>query len=102
MAGGADVQGMSLPGTGKGQRQYHGRAPYGTASRVGPYATKLMLASGAGCEADDMASVLMTGGVPLGAALTLVGLICAFFVWLASGGAAGLRGVSWSLVPLVA
>lgn len=49
-----------------------------------------------------MASELMTTGLPLGAALTLVGLIISFFVWRSKGSAAGLRGVSWSLVPLAA
>ena len=49
-----------------------------------------------------MASELMTAGLPLGAALTLVGLIISFFVWRSKGSAAGLRGVSWSLVPLAA
>ena len=61
-----------------------------------------MRETGAGWETDDMASELMTAGLPLGGALTLVGLIISFFVWRSKGAAAGLRGVSWSLVPLAA
>ena len=41
-------------------------------------------------------------GVILGGGLTLVGLVISFLVWRAKGPAAGLRGVSWSLVPLAA
>lgn len=49
-----------------------------------------------------MGSELITTGLTLGAALTLVGLLISFFVWRAKGAASGLRGVSWSLVPLAA
>ena len=61
-----------------------------------------MRETGAEWETDDMASELMTAGLPLGGALTLVGLLISFFVWRSKGAAAGLRGVSWSLVPLAA
>lgn len=41
-------------------------------------------------------------GLALGGGLTLVGLVISFVVWRARGAAAGLRGVAWSLLPLVA
>lgn len=47
-------------------------------------------------------TLTMTTGLTLGAILTLVGLLISFFVWRRKGLAYGLRGVSWSLLPLVA
>ena len=47
-------------------------------------------------------TLTMTTGLTLGAALAAVGLIISFFVWRRKGLAYGLRGVSWSLLPLVA
>ncbi|WP_017590018.1 hypothetical protein [Nocardiopsis ganjiahuensis] len=44
----------------------------------------------------------MTTGLTLGAILTVVGLLISFFVWRRKGLAYGLRGVAWSLLPLVA
>lgn len=41
-------------------------------------------------------------GLVLGGGLTLAGLVISFFVWRAKGAASGLRGVAWSLLPLVA
>ncbi|MFD3688157.1 cellulose synthase [Nocardiopsis sp. NPDC058631] len=41
-------------------------------------------------------------GLILGGGLTLVGLVISFVVWRARGAARGLRGVAWSLLPLVA
>jgi hypothetical protein len=39
--------------------------------------------------------------LPLAGGLTLLGLIGSWFAWRRRGLAAGLRGVAWSLVPLV-
>ncbi|MEE2040944.1 cellulose synthase [Nocardiopsis sp. CT-R113] len=41
-------------------------------------------------------------GLILGGGLTLVGLVISLVVWRAKGAARGLRGVAWSLLPLVA
>lgn len=41
-------------------------------------------------------------GVGLGAALTAVGIVISYFVWRKKGAAYGLRGVAWSLLPLIA
>ncbi|WP_236568130.1 MULTISPECIES: cellulose synthase [unclassified Nocardiopsis] len=41
-------------------------------------------------------------GLVLGGGLTLVGLVISLVVWRARGAASGLRGVAWSLLPLVA
>ena|SRR5690242_1859425 len=40
--------------------------------------------------------------LPLAGGLTLLGLIGSWFAWRRRGMAAGLRGVAWSLLPLVA
>ncbi len=47
-------------------------------------------------------TLTMTTGLTLGAILTVVGLLITFFVWRRKGLAYGLRGVAWSLLPLVA
>ncbi len=47
----------------------------------------------------DMAATI---GLALGAALALVGLVIAFFLWRRRGAAHGLRALSWALVPLAA
>ncbi|MBR8743990.1 cellulose synthase [Nocardiopsis sp. MG754419] len=44
----------------------------------------------------------MTSGLTLGAALAALGLIITFFVWRRKGAAFGLRGLAWSMLPLVA
>ncbi|MEU3021013.1 MULTISPECIES: cellulose synthase [unclassified Nocardiopsis] len=41
-------------------------------------------------------------GVGLGAALTAVGFVISYFVWRRKGAAYGLRGVAWSLLPVIA
>ncbi|GHC78675.1 hypothetical protein GCM10007079_16180 [Nocardiopsis terrae] len=41
-------------------------------------------------------------GVGLGAALAVVGFVISYFLWRRKGAAYGLRGVAWSLLPLVA
>ena len=41
-------------------------------------------------------------GMGLGAALTAVGFVISYFVWRKKGAAYGLRGVAWSLLPLIA
>ncbi|MFE1166847.1 cellulose synthase [Nocardiopsis sp. NPDC058789] len=38
----------------------------------------------------------------LGAALTAVGFVISYFVWRRKGAAYGLRGVAWSLLPVIA
>ncbi|MGW9553076.1 cellulose synthase [Nocardiopsis sp. NPDC055551] len=47
-------------------------------------------------------TLTMTSGLTLGAALAAVGLIITFFVWRRKGLAFGLRGLAWSMLPLVA
>lgn len=41
-------------------------------------------------------------GMGLGAALTAVGFVISYFVWRRKGAAYGLRGVAWSLLPVIA
>lgn len=41
-------------------------------------------------------------GMGLGAALAAVGFVISYFVWRRKGAAYGLRGVAWSLLPLIA
>lgn len=41
-------------------------------------------------------------GLILGGGLTLAGLVISLVVWRVKGAARGLRGVAWSLLPLVA
>ena len=47
-------------------------------------------------------TLTMTSGLTLGAALAAVGLIISFLVWRRKGLAYGLRGMAWSMLPLVA
>lgn len=49
-----------------------------------------------------MNSDMATLGLALGAAIALVGLVIAFFLWRRKGAAHGLRAVAWALVPLAA
>lgn len=49
-----------------------------------------------------MNSDMATLGLALGAALALVGLVIAFFLWRRKGAAHGLRALAWALVPLAA
>ncbi|TQN31824.1 hypothetical protein FHX37_1745 [Haloactinospora alba] len=49
-----------------------------------------------------MPEQLPIAGPMLGAALTVVGLLISWLLWRRKGAAAGLRGISWSLLPLAA